>query len=139
MVACASTSGEAGTSTTYIREEFFLGAIRGIALDEKRMRDRVTRVSYELNVIDGWVRVRERTDESGVIWEGQSRVQSRVRAVLDAAPERAEFIAESHLLWVKTLAKAGRSRQAAAQLRALRAALKRHGLVLKVSPDVRAT
>jgi hypothetical protein len=50
--------------------------------------------------------------------------------VLDAAPECAEFIAESHLLWIEALRRAGRARQAGAQRRALEDALRRHGLAL---------
>ena len=81
---------------TQIRHETILGPIRSVVLDDDETGSRVTRTTYSLNVLDGWVHEREWTDESGLVWEGIERDQSRVRAVLDAAPESAEFIAESH-------------------------------------------
>jgi hypothetical protein len=53
-----------------------------------------------------------------------------VREVLDAAPECAEFIAESHLQWIEALRQAGQARQASAQRRALVDALRHHGLAI---------
>jgi hypothetical protein len=53
-----------------------------------------------------------------------------VREVLDAAPECAEFIAESHQLWIEALRQAGQARQASAQRRALEDAVRHHGLAL---------
>jgi hypothetical protein len=117
-------------ATTHIRREAVLGPIRSVVLDDGETGSRATRTTYSLNVLDGWVHEREWTDESGLMWEGTGRVQSRVRAVLDAAPECAEFIAESHLLWIKALQQAGRARQAGAQRRALDDALRHHGLAL---------
>jgi hypothetical protein len=118
-------------ATTRIRYEAILGPVRSVILDEDETGPRVTRTTYSLNVLDGWVRELERTDESGLVWEASSPwVQSPVRAVLDAAPECAEFIAESHLLWIKALRQAGRTRQASAQRRALEGALRRHRLRL---------
>ena len=117
-------------ATTHIRHEVMLGAVRTVRLDEDDTAGQVVRVEYQLNIIDGWVLVREWSDESGIKWEGSSHTQSRVGAVLAAAPTCAEFIATSHLLWIKALTTAGRSRQASGQRRALVRALAHHGLEL---------
>jgi hypothetical protein len=98
----------------------------------------VTQVSYELNVIDGWTRVHEWTDESGLMREGESTMQSRVRTVLDAAPRSARFIAAAHLWWIKALEAAGQYRRASGQRRALNSALRHHGLTLS-TPRRRST
>jgi hypothetical protein len=119
-----------GMATTHIRHEAVLGPVRSVVLDDET-GSRATRTTYSLNVLDGWVHERERTDESGLVWEASSPcVQSAVRAVLDAAPECAEFIAESHLLWIEALRQAGQARRASAQRRALDDALRHHGLAL---------
>lgn len=115
---------------THIRNEGLLGPVYVVALEETVTGQRATRVSYELNVIDGWGRVSEWTDESGLVWEGQSTSPCRVRTVLDAAPQHAEFIAKAHLSWIKALAGAGGARRASSQRRALNSALHRHGLEL---------
>jgi hypothetical protein len=108
-------------ATTHIRHEAVLGPVRSVVLDDET-GSRATRTTYSLN---------ERTDESGLVWEASSPcVQSAVRAVLDAAPECAEFIAESHLLWIEALRQAGQARRASAQRRALDDALRHHGLAL---------
>jgi hypothetical protein len=126
---CAATE----TATTHIRHELFLGPVPTVVLADKHTGLRVARVSYELNVIDGWVQLREWTDESGLTWAGESSVRSRVDAVLDAAPECAEFIARSHLGWVTALEGARRSRQARSQRWALIDALRYHGLTLRTT------
>jgi hypothetical protein len=119
-------------ATTHVRHEAVLGPVRSVILDADETGPRVTRTTYSLNALDGWVRERERTDESGLVWESSSPwVKSPVREVLDAAPECAQFIAESHLLWITLLQEAGMARQASAQRRALDDALRRHGLALK--------
>lgn len=115
---------------TQISHEAMLGPIRSVVLDDDETGDRVTRTTYSLNVLDGWVREHEQTDESGLVWEGASRDQSGARAVLNAAPECAEFIAESHLLWIKALQQAGLTRRAGAQRRALDEALRHHQLAV---------
>lgn len=126
-----STSG-GPRAETYARNEAFLGPVRGVMLPDKEKGSRATRAAYELNIIDGWVRISEWTDESGLMWDGERHTPSRVRAVLDAAPECVDFIVESHWRWIETLRAAGRSRQASAQHRALNDALRRHGLALRV-------
>jgi hypothetical protein len=86
-------------------------------------------------VLDGWVSEREWTDESRLVWEASSPwVKSSVGEVLDAAPECADFITESHLLWIEALRRANEARRAGAQRRALDEALRRHGLA--VAPDL---
>jgi hypothetical protein len=117
-------------ATTHTRHEAVLGPVRSVILDDDETGPRVTRTTYSLNILDGWIREHEWTDESGVKWDGTERAQSRVRAVLDAAPECAEFIAASHLAWVAALRQAGQARQASAQRRALEDALRHHGLAL---------
>lgn len=118
-------------AATSIRHEAMLGPVRSVLLDADESGARVTQTAYSLNVLDGWGMERDRADESGVVWESATRTQSHVRAVLDAAPDCAEFIATSHLLWVEALRQAGRTRQAGAQRRALDAALRRHGLAVR--------
>lgn len=124
---------ETQAATTYVRNELFLGPVRTVRLPEKEQKNGVViGTKYELNVIDGWARTREWTDDSGVVWQGQTIPKPcRVGAVLDAAPGCAEFIAVSHLLWIKALQDAGRTRQASSQRRALNDALRHHGLMLK--------
>lgn len=122
-------------AATRIRNEAFLGPVRSVDLDPQHKAGRVISVSYELNVIDGWVKVRERTDKDGLINEATQRARSAVRDVMDAAPECAAFIAESHLLWVKALRQAGRARSASAQHRALNRALYAHGLRVNPAKD----
>lgn len=119
-------------TSTHIRHELLLGPVHVLALGEKRTGtgNRTMQVSYELNLIDGWVRVREWTDESGLIWDGESTARSRVREVLDAAPSSARFIATAQLWWIKALEAVGRHRRASVQRRALNGALRHHGLAL---------
>lgn len=117
-------------ATTHVRQETFLGPVPCVSLDPTETEHQVVQVEYQLNVIDGWVRVREWTDESGIVWEGSSYTPSRVRAVLDAAPACAEFIATAHLRWIQALNDADRARQASSQRRALVSALRHHGLEL---------
>jgi hypothetical protein len=126
------------TSRIYSRTEVLLGPINGIALDETRKRGRTTRTAYELNVIDGWVRVHEWMDDAGIRWIGESRTRSHVGAVLDAVPKQAEFIARVHLAWIGILRRADRRRQATRQRRALDVALLRHGLAVKPVIDATA-
>lgn len=119
------------TAATCIRDEPFLGPVRCVVLDDQQTGSRVVSVSYELNVIDGWVCQAERTDESGMTWEPSSPGRkSRVGEVLDAAPECLDFIATSQVLWIQALLDAGMARHAAAQRRALEEALHRHGQAL---------
>lgn len=125
-------------TSSHIRHELLLGPVHVLTLGEKRTGNRATQVSYELNLIDGWTRVREWTDESGLTWDGKSTAQSRVRAVLDAAPSSAQFIATAHLWWITTLEAAGQHRRASAQRRALNSALRHHGLTL-TTPTQRST
>jgi len=115
------------TAKTRIRQEVLLGPVRSVALDVDETGPRAVRRIYSLNVLDGWVQEGDIADESGMRWENLPHVQHQVREVLDAAPECAEFIAQSHLLWIEALRRAGRTRQAAAQRRALEDALSHHG------------
>jgi hypothetical protein len=74
-------------ATTQIRHEPVLGPVRSVVLDDDETGSRVTRATYSLNVIDGWVCEREWTAESGLVWEASSPwVQSPVMEVLDATP-----------------------------------------------------
>lgn len=127
-------------TSTHIRHEALLGPVHVLTLGEKRTGtgNRATQVSYELNVIDGWTQVREWTDESSLMWDGESTDRSRVREVLDAAPGSAQFIATAHLWWIKALEAAGEHRRASAQRRALTSALRHHGLALS-TPAQRST
>jgi hypothetical protein len=118
------------TATTHIRQEVLLGPVRSVVLDVDETGPRAIRRIYSLNVCDGWVREGDIDDGSGVRWENLPHIQSSVRAVLDAAPECAEFVATSHLLWCEALRQAGHTRQAGAQRRALEDALCHHGLAL---------
>jgi hypothetical protein len=117
-------------ATTQIRQEALLGPVRSVVLDVDETGPRAVRRIYSLNVLDGWVQEGDVTADDGVCWQNLPHVQHRVREVLDAAPECAEFIAESHLLWIEALRSAGRARQAGAQRRALEDALRHHGLAL---------
>jgi hypothetical protein len=117
-------------ATTRIRQEALLGPVRSVVLDVDETGRRAVRRIYSLNVLDGWVQEGDVASGDGVCWQNLPYVQHRVREVLDAAPECAEFIAESHLWWVEALRQAGRARQAAAQRRALASALRHHGLAL---------
>jgi hypothetical protein len=117
-------------ATTQIRQEALLGPIRSVVLDVDETGPRAVRKIYSLNVIDGWVQEGDIAADDGVRWNNLPYVQHRVREVLDAAPECAEFIAESHLLWIEALRSAGQARQASAQRRALEDALRHHGLAL---------
>ncbi|WP_406639093.1 hypothetical protein [Amycolatopsis sp. WGS_07] len=121
----------ADNARTYSRREYFLGTVHGIALPEHETGRGWERTSYELNVVDGWIRTREETDDTGVRWSAATTTQSRVRAVLDAAPEHADFIATAHLAWVRALTAAAEDRRAQSQRRALDSALQRHGLALE--------
>jgi hypothetical protein len=134
-----ATNSPTGAARTYSRDECLLGPVHGVVLPDEETEQGVTRTSYELNIIDGWVRVHEWTDESGVVWTGESTTQSRVRDVVDAAPEHADFVAKVHLAWVKAMAEAGQSQQARTQRRALTRALQRHGLTLTKAPRRPAT
>ncbi|ONI88082.1 hypothetical protein ALI22I_20300 [Saccharothrix sp. ALI-22-I] len=118
------------TASTYVRNEFILGPIHVVALPEQELPDRVTRDFYELNVIDGWVRRHEWTDESGVAWLFETTTRSHVGAVLDAAPEHFEFIVGAHLRWIAVLDSAKHRKRAQNQWRALMRTLARHGLEL---------
>lgn len=115
---------------TYTRTELILGDIPVVQLPEHETTTRFVRTSFELNVIDGWTKIREWTDDSGLVWAGTSTTPSTVRAVLDAARQHAEFIARAHLAWIARLDNADRHHQAGAQRRALDSALRRHGLVV---------
>ena len=118
-------------ATTYIRDESLLGPVRCVRLDEDKTGPRITRTTYSLNVLDGWVSEREWTDESGLAWEASSPwAQCPVREVLDAAPECADFITESHLLWIEALRRSDEARRAGAQRRGLDEALRHHGLAV---------
>lgn len=122
-------------AATSIRNEAFLGPVRSIDLDPQEKAGRVISVSYELNVIDGWVKVRDRTDKDGILNEATQRTRSAVRDVMDAAPDCTTFIAESHLLWVEALRRAGHRHRAIQQRRALDRALYAHGLRLNPAMD----
>lgn len=117
-------------ATTQIRQEVLLGPVRSVVLDVDETGSRAVRRIYSLNVLDGWVQEGDVADESGLRWENLPYVQHRVGEVLDAAPGCANFIAESHLLWIEALRRADQARQAGAQRRALEDALRRHGLAL---------
>ena len=122
---------KAPASTTHVRNEFLLGPVHTVRLaDRQHKNGRVVGVEYRLNVLDGWIQARERTDESGVLWQPETTVPSRVGTVLDAAPEHAEFVAAAHLRWIGALRRSGRVRRASQQRRALQDALRRHGLAL---------
>lgn len=123
-------------TTTRTRQEALLGPIRSVVLDVDETGPRAVRKVYSLNVLDGWVQEGDIAAADGVCWQNLPYVQHRVGEVLDAAPECAEFIAQSHLLWVEALRQAGRTRQAAAQRRALEDALSRHGRALVPDPVV---
>ncbi len=130
----SARTGDA-SATTSIRHEVLLGPVHVVECAERISGQRATQVRYELNVIDGWVRTRESTDASGLVWESSLSARCPVRAVLDAAPDHATFIANAHLAWVQALAAAGQGRRAAAQRGALDSALARHGLqVAPVKP-----
>jgi len=115
----------------YTRQEVILGLVHGVALAPHQHGQQFIRVTFELNVLDGWVRSREWTDDSGVVWTGESTRKSHVGAVLDAAPEHAAFIACAHLAWLTAMKLAGESRRARQQRRALDKALRRHGLAVR--------
>jgi hypothetical protein len=115
---------------TQIRQEALLGPVRSVVLDVDETGPRAVRKVYSLNVLDGWVQEGDVAAEDGVCWENLPYVQHRVKEVLDAAPECAVFIAESHLQWIEVLRQAGQARQASAQRRALVDALRHHGLAL---------
>jgi hypothetical protein len=117
-------------ATTQIRQEALLGPVRSVVLDVDETGPRTVRKVYSLNLLDGWVQEGDVAAEDGVCWENLPYVQHRVREVLDAAPECAEFIAEAHLQWIEVLRQAGQARQASAQRRALVDALRHHGLAL---------
>jgi hypothetical protein len=125
-------------SRIYSRTEVLLGPINGIALDETHRQGKTTRTAYELNVLDGWVRVHEWMDDTGTRWIGESRTRSHVGAVLNAAPEQAEFITRVHLAWITILRRADRRRQSTRQRRALDVALLGHGLAVKPADDATA-
>jgi hypothetical protein len=125
-------------SRTDIRREFLLGPVHVVTLAPQQHGDQVTQIAYELNVIDGWVRTTEWTDDEGIVWIGQTTRRSRVRSVLNTAPEHDEFIAAAHLLWTTALTQAGAPRRARDQRRALDAALRQHGLALVPSPTCQA-
>jgi hypothetical protein len=120
---------------TQIRQEALLGPVRSVVLDVDETGPRAVRKVYSLNVLDGWVQEGDVAAEDGVCWENLPYVQHRVKEVLDAAPECAEFIAESHLQWIEALRQAGQARQASAQRRALADALRHHGLALAEAKD----
>jgi hypothetical protein len=123
------------TATTGIRHDLFIGPVRYVALDDECTGTRVSTTLYELDVIDGWVRQREWTDEGN-----DPARKSRVREILDAVPECTEFIAASHpVWWVKALQVAGLAQKAGAQRRALNDALRRHGLALAPPPGRNGT
>src|SRR5277367_3594224 len=88
-------------ATTRIRQEVLLGPVRSVVLDADETGPRAVRRIYSLNVLDGWVQEGDVADESGLRWENLPYVQHRVGEVLDAAPECANFIAGSHLLWIE--------------------------------------
>src|SRR5258707_5117227 len=96
-------------ATTQIRQEVLLGPVRSVVLDDEGTGPRAVRRIYSLNVLDGWVQEGDVAADDGVCWQNLPHVQHRVREVLDAAPECAEFIAESHLLWIEALRRAGRA------------------------------
>jgi hypothetical protein len=73
-------------SRTDIRRELLLGPVHVVTLAPQQHRDQVTKIAYDLNVIDGWVRTTEWTDNEGIVWIGQTTRRSRARSVLDAAP-----------------------------------------------------
>jgi hypothetical protein len=117
-------------ATTHIRQEALLGPVRSVVLGIDETGPSAVQRIYSLNVLDGWVQEGDIAAEDGVCWQNLPYVQHRVREVLDAAPECAAFIAESHLLWIEALRRAGQARRASAQLRALASALRHHGLAL---------
>lgn len=116
---------------TYVRGEYMLGPVFTVELDEETTGDQVTRTMYFLTVIDGWLREREWTDESGVVWEGSTPWRKApVREVLNAAPDCTAFIVSSTLERIKALQKANLGHHAGAQRRALEEGLRHRGLAL---------
>jgi hypothetical protein len=118
-------------SSTGIRHELLLGPVHFVTLAPQQRENQVIAVCYELNVIDGWVRKTEWTDNEGILWIGQDTTKARIGAVLDAAPTHASFAANAHVAWINALTQAGERRRARDQRRALDTALLRHGLALK--------
>lgn len=118
-------------ATAGTRTDLFIGPVRCVELDDEEDGTRTISTSYELNVIDGWVRKREWFDEATMSGAHAPTRKSSVKEVLEAAPDCTAFIVDATLVWIKALLQAeGLGRKAGAQRRALEDALHDQGLAL---------